>query len=95
MKKRRFAGRTTAVIISACLFAECLAYMNPAEVQAGDVQDVQTEESQTDGVFPGGGQEPADEEAGGTVGSRHLRPNQRIVVMRSECRRSETHRGQQ
>ena len=33
--------------------------------------------------------------AGGTVGSRHLRPNQRLVVMRSECRRSETHRGQQ
>ncbi len=69
MKKRRFAGRTTAVIISACLFAECLAYMNPAEVQAGDVQDVQTEESQTDGGFPDGGQEPADEESGGTVGS--------------------------
>lgn len=53
MKKRGFTGRVTAVIISACMFAECLAYMDhPIEVQAGDVQDVQTGEFETDGEYP-------------------------------------------
>lgn len=52
MKKRRFTGRVTAVIISACLFAECLAYMNPIEIQAEDVQAVQTGELETDGEYP-------------------------------------------
>lgn len=70
MKKTRFTGRMLAVMLSACLCAECLAYMNPAEVQAGDVQDAQTEGTQADdGTADSEGKESVDETSGGTGGS--------------------------
>lgn len=35
--KRKLISRMIALTVSACLFAECLAVVNPMEVQAGDV----------------------------------------------------------
>lgn len=68
--KRKLISKMIALTVSACLFAECLAYMNPIEAQAGDMQDVQTEEDQAEGKLPDGeGQDSAEDAANKGEGS--------------------------